>query len=189
MKQLDTPQKTGELFRVGWLNEIAENRAADDFDELVDRRGRGHERESSALRGVGNLPPPAFDEGTDQDRGVEDRSDNGVSLRTSRTSASILSSSTGLAASTLQAIRSQMARHRSAQVRRSIASATRSCSSMGRAFTCSTIDSVRGSDILLIIRDGGPRTTATSIDPEAWRAPVLGTDRHRFGERTRNRTP
>jgi hypothetical protein len=78
------------LFRVGWLNESAESRAADDCDELVDCRGRGHEIKTPALRRVGNLPPPAFDEGADQDRGVEDRSDNGFSLRTSRTSASIL---------------------------------------------------------------------------------------------------
>jgi hypothetical protein len=92
--------------------------------------------------------------GIDQDRGVEDRSDNGVSFRTSRTSASIWVFVSDVADVTFEAIRSQILRHLWDHVKRSIASATRSCSSIGRALTWSTIDCARESTTLPIIRSG-----------------------------------
>ena len=65
-KQFGSPQKVAELIRLGWSDEVTEGRSFDDFDEFIDGGRR-----------------------TNQDRRIEDRSDSGVSLRTSRTSASI----------------------------------------------------------------------------------------------------
>ena len=156
VEQLGSPQKIAEFIGVLWSDKIAERRATHNAHELVDSGGRRNQNKTSALGRVCKLPPPALDKRADQDRGIEDRSDNGVSLRISCTSASIWSSSIGPTAVTLAAIRSQISRHRWAHVIRSIASATRSCSSIGRAFTWSRIDCARESAMCPIIRDGAP---------------------------------
>ena len=147
VEQLGSSQKVAEFIGVFWSDKIAERGPTHNVDELVDSGGRRNQNETSALHSVCKLPPPALDKRADQDRGVEDRSDNGVSLRTSRTSASIWSSSIGPTAVTLAAIRSQISRHRRAHVIRSIPSAMRSCSAIGRAFTWSTIELIPGTAI------------------------------------------
>jgi len=67
----------------------------------------------------------AFAEGEKvQDRGVEDRSDKGVSLRTSRTSASIWWPVIAPTRATLWSILSQISRHRCAHVNSSFSRET-----------------------------------------------------------------
>ena len=89
VEQFGSPQKIAELIGVVWRDEVAECRPMHDFGEFVDSIWRRDQNETSILRSVCELPPPALDERTDQGRGIEDRSDSGFSLRTSRTSASI----------------------------------------------------------------------------------------------------
>ncbi len=134
-EQLRTPQEISDLLFIPQINKLYESWAAGDVLEFFDGSGRSDKGDPSRLDGVGDLMPPTFDEGADQDRGVEDRSDSGFSLRTSRTASSMRLSSIGGAARTRASIRSQMRRQRWAQVILSMASATRSCSSGGNALT------------------------------------------------------
>ena len=151
-EQFGSTQKVGKRIGVCWCDEVLNPGPMRDIDELVDSLRRCHEKKTSVLHGVCKLAPPPFNEGTNQDRGVEDRSDNGFSRRTSATSASIWPSSIDFPAVTLVSMRRQISRHRWAQVKRSMASATRSCSWTDSAFTWSTMDCVRESAMRPIIR-------------------------------------
>ena len=110
--------------------------ARNDIEKLVDQLRGGDQDDAFGFDGGANLAPPPFDQGADQDGGVEDRADSGFSRRTAWTDSSICSSLSGGRFRRRAVMRSQTAAHRFAQVSRSMASATLICCSTDKAWNC-----------------------------------------------------
>jgi hypothetical protein len=80
--QLGPSQQICDRSNIFCVKERPLDRPSGDVSEFLDGFRARYEPQPPRLEFIGDRAPPAPDEGTDQDRGVEDRSDGGVSWRT-----------------------------------------------------------------------------------------------------------